>query len=174
MFNSNITYKDYKNCDLADFMQAMSQKDDNVETISTEYLYILYTKFMADADQCAYTGTPYAHGLSISSKKQAEKYKAEIMKRMEQKLTSEKPQPYVFDAIENAILNINQNTIVTMTVHGETKRYTPHCNSDKSWDMNIVNNDNAVYGLSCCNMRELRALLLADYANGTITNVCIE
>lgn len=174
MFESNITYKDYKNCDLDDFKQAMSQKNDDVETISTEYLYILYTKFMADANQCAYAGTSYTYGLSISSKKQAEKYKAEIMKRMEQKLTSEKPQPYVFDAIENTILSINKDALVTMTVHGETKTYTAHYDADKSWDMTVVNENNVSYGLSCSNMRELRALLLADYASGIITNVCIE
>ena len=31
--------------------------------------YILYTKFMADANQCAYAGTSHTYGLSISSKK---------------------------------------------------------------------------------------------------------
>ena len=174
MSKSNTTYKDYKNCDADDFKRAMSQKDDAVETISTKYLYILYTKFMADANQCAYAGTSHTYGLSISSKKQAKKYKAEIMKRMEQKLISENPQPYVFDAIENTILSINKDTLVTMTVHGETKTYTAHCDADESWDMAVVNEDNASYGLSCCNMRELRALLLADYASGIITNVCIE
>lgn len=72
---------DYKRCDIADFESAMAQKDENVKNISTEHLYILYTKFMADA--CAYSsvGTFYPMGLGISSKKRAQTYLEELKAR---------------------------------------------------------------------------------------------
>lgn len=75
------------------------------------------------------------------------------------------------DINEQSILSIEENTEILMEVHGETKTYKPIQNSDGSWDMDVVYQENAIYGLSCENIRELRALLLADYATGIITKV---
>ena len=41
--------------------------------------------------------------------------------------------------------------------------------SDGSWDMAYTKN--YTYGLSCENIDELKAMLLADYATGIITKV---
>lgn len=75
------------------------------------------------------------------------------------------------DINEQNILSISEYKDVLMEVHGETKTYRPIKNSDDSWDMNVVHQENAVYGLSCENIKELIALLLADYATGIITKV---
>lgn len=75
------------------------------------------------------------------------------------------------DINEQNILSITEDKEVLMEVHGETKTYRPIKNSDDSWDMDVVYEENAIYGLSCENLRELRALLLADYATGIITKV---
>jgi len=72
---------DYKECSIEDFERAMSQKNADVETLSDEYLYILYTKFMADAKQCFYAGTLYSRGLGYDSERQAKLYKSELQKR---------------------------------------------------------------------------------------------
>ena len=77
------------------------------------------------------------------------------------------------EEVEKAILSISPDTAITLTVHGETNVYKPYCSKDGSWDMKVVGRDDIVYGLSCCNIRELRAMLLADYANGTIANAYI-
>ena len=66
---------------------------------------------------------------------------------------------------------ISEDDIILMTVHGETKAYKPIEESDGSWDM--VYSDTGIYGLSCENIDELRAMLLADYATGIITNVVL-
>lgn len=71
----------YKECHIDDFTKAMEQKNADVKTISNEYLYILYTKFMADARQCFYAGTSYASGIGHKSEKQAEVYKTELQNR---------------------------------------------------------------------------------------------
>ena len=72
---------DYKECHRDDFTKAMEQKNADVKTISNEYLYILYTKFIADARQCFYAGTSYASGIGLESEKQAEIYKTELQNR---------------------------------------------------------------------------------------------
>ena len=71
----------YRECNIDDFNNALKQKHDDVKTISDEYLYILYTKFEADARQCSGVHSSYATGLNISSKKQAKIYKEELLKR---------------------------------------------------------------------------------------------
>lgn len=71
----------YKECDIKDFESAMKQKNADIKTISNEHLYILYTKFKADATACAYAGTSYASGLSIDSKNQAQRYADELKSR---------------------------------------------------------------------------------------------
>ena len=71
----------YKECHIDDFTKAMEQKNADVKTISNEYLYILYTKFMADARQCFYAGTMYARGIGYKSENQAEIYKKELLNR---------------------------------------------------------------------------------------------
>lgn len=75
------------------------------------------------------------------------------------------------DINELNILSIAENKEVFMEVNGKTDKYIPIRNSDDSWDMDVVKENNASYGLSCENIRELRALLLADYALGIITKV---
>lgn len=71
----------YKECCLEDFNKAMGQKNEDVGTISNEYLYILYTKFMEDARQCFYIGTSYARSIGYKSGQQAEMYKTELQRR---------------------------------------------------------------------------------------------
>lgn len=71
----------YKECHIGDFNKAMEQKNADVKTISNEYLYILYTKFMADARQCFYAGTTYSRGIGYKSENQAEVYKTELLNR---------------------------------------------------------------------------------------------
>lgn len=75
------------------------------------------------------------------------------------------------DINEQNILSISEDKEVLMEVHGETKTYRPIKNLDDSWDMDVVYQKNVVYGFSCKNIRELRALLLANYATGIITKV---
>lgn len=71
----------YKECHIDDFKKAMEQKNADVKTISSEYLYILYTKFMADARQCFYAGTTHESGIGHKSEKRAEAYKNELQSR---------------------------------------------------------------------------------------------
>jgi len=78
-----------------------------------------------------------------------------------------------FDEAEKAILSISPDTAITLTVHGETDVYEPYCSKDGSWDMKVVGCDDVVYGLSACSIKELRVLLLADYASGTINNAYV-
>ena len=73
------------------------------------------------------------------------------------------------DTVQENILSITDKSIVLMTVYGETKSYTPMKAADDSWDMYC--NQNCTYGLNCENIDELKAMLLADYATGIITNV---
>ena len=71
----------YKNCPIEEFEAAMLEKNSDPSTISDEHLYILYTKFKADAATCANAKTGYATGLSISSEQKAESYKIELQNR---------------------------------------------------------------------------------------------
>lgn len=71
----------YKGCSIEEFNAAMKEKDSDVQGISDSHLYILYTKFNADAVQCAYAGTSYSSGLSISSSQRANTYKTELLRR---------------------------------------------------------------------------------------------
>lgn len=73
------------------------------------------------------------------------------------------------DKTQENILSITKNDIVLITVYGETKAYAPIVEPDGSWDMAYNKKD--TYGLSCLNIDELKAMLLADYATGIITNV---
>lgn len=84
-------------------------------------------------------------------------------------MISESQTEVELNKIQSNILNIAENSIVKMTVHGETNIYKPFKNSDDSWDM-IVNED-FIYGLSCKDINELKVYLLADYATGIITKV---
>lgn len=72
---------DYKDCDIEEFNMVMKEKDNDVQSISDSHLYILYTKFKADAIHCAYAKTSYASGLSISSSQRANTYKTELLRR---------------------------------------------------------------------------------------------
>ncbi len=71
----------YKECTIDDFNNAMKEKNGDIKTISNEHLYILYTKFKADASQCFYAGTSYSVGLGKDSESQAEIYKKELLNR---------------------------------------------------------------------------------------------
>ena len=72
---------DYKKCSIEDFNKAMENKDTDVKELSNEYLYILYTKFNADASACFQAGTSYAMGLSMKSKNRVNTYKEELHNR---------------------------------------------------------------------------------------------
>ena len=71
----------YKECSIEDFNDAMSRKNTDVKEISNEYLYILYTKFKADASVCFYAGTSYGSSLGRSSEQKAKIYKDELLNR---------------------------------------------------------------------------------------------
>lgn len=71
----------YKECSIEDFNKAMESENEDVKTLSNEYLYILYTKFKADASVCFQTGTSYAMSLSRRSKDRANTYKEELQRR---------------------------------------------------------------------------------------------
>lgn len=73
------------------------------------------------------------------------------------------------DINEQNILSLTEDKEILMEILGETKAYKPIKNSDDSWDMDVVHQENAIYELSCESFKELRALLLADYATGIIT-----
>lgn len=72
---------DYRECSIEDFNKAMESKNEDVKTLSTEHLYILYTKFKADASACFQAGTSYAMSLSTRSKNRANAYKEELQQR---------------------------------------------------------------------------------------------
>lgn len=74
--------KDYKECSDAEFKNAMAKKDADVETLTNQELYILKTKFYADAAQCRNGSSSYAMGLSISSSNRAKRYDDELRARM--------------------------------------------------------------------------------------------
>ena len=71
----------YKECSDEDFKSAMREKDSDVTTLSNECLYILYTKFQADARHCFYTASSYARDIGTKSENQANIYKKELQKR---------------------------------------------------------------------------------------------
>lgn len=71
----------YKQCHIDDFNEALKNKDMNLADISDEHLYILYTKFKADALTCFRSRTPYAAGLGAASEDCANAYKKELKNR---------------------------------------------------------------------------------------------
>lgn len=71
----------YRDCNIEDFTRAMAQKNDDVKNISNEYLYILYTKFKADATVCYGARTSYSRGIGKTSEQQANLYKSELANR---------------------------------------------------------------------------------------------
>lgn len=77
------------------------------------------------------------------------------------------------DFNEQNILSIEEDTEIMLEVRGECDSYKPIKNSDGSWDMKMLFIKDKYYGLSCENISELRALLLADYATGIITKAFI-
>lgn len=72
---------DYKECSLAEFEAAMQQKNADISTISSEHLFILYTKFKADACACGRARTSYAYGVGLDSSRKANAYKEELQRR---------------------------------------------------------------------------------------------
>lgn len=74
---------------------------------------------------------------------------------------------------EQNILSIEENSEIMLEVHGESNCYRPIKNGDGSWDMKMLYVEGKYYGLSCQNIYELRALLLADYATDIITKAFI-
>lgn len=77
------------------------------------------------------------------------------------------------DMNEQNILSITEDTEIMLKVHGESNFYKPIKHNDGSWDIEMVYTKNKYYGLSCENINELRALLLADYATNIITKAFI-
>lgn len=75
------------------------------------------------------------------------------------------------DINEQNILSIEPNMEIYMEVHGDTKGYEVYKDKDDSLDLVAINDKDYIYGLSCDNIKELRARLLADYAIGIITKV---
>lgn len=71
----------YKECSDEEFINAMREKNEDVTTLSTEHLYILYTKFQADARHCFYAASSYARDVGAKSENQAKIYKQELQKR---------------------------------------------------------------------------------------------
>lgn len=71
------------------------------------------------------------------------------------------------------IQNLQKNSIITLTVHNSTSDYMPVKEEDDSWDLQEVNNLNVIYGLSCCNLTELKQLLVDDCRSGIISFACI-
>lgn len=71
----------YKECSIEDFNAAMKEQNNDVKSISDTSLYILYTKFKADASTCFRVGTSYASDLAISSENRAKAYKEELKNR---------------------------------------------------------------------------------------------
>lgn len=71
----------YKDCDIKDFNAAMAQKNNDVKTISDAHLYILWTKFKADARTCFRAGTSYSNGVGIDSENRAMVYEEELKRR---------------------------------------------------------------------------------------------
>lgn len=72
---------DYKECSIEAFNAAMKEKNKDIKNISDTNLYILYTKFKADALTCFHARTSYASDLGVSSENQAETYKKELQSR---------------------------------------------------------------------------------------------
>lgn len=72
---------DYKECSIEEFEAAMQQKNADVSAISSERLFILYTKFKADACACSRARTSYAYGIGIDSSRKANSYKEELQRR---------------------------------------------------------------------------------------------
>lgn len=70
------------------------------------------------------------------------------------------------DNNEQNILNLEKDTEILMAVNGEFYIYKPIKKKNGSWDM--INSENLKYGLECKNLKQLKALLLADYAAGII------
>ena len=79
--DSSVVLLDYKECPLDDFQSAMSLKDSDIAKIANPYLYILYTKFQADARTCSRARTSYAYGVGLDSSHKADAYKEELQKR---------------------------------------------------------------------------------------------
>ncbi|MGN0656952.1 MAG: hypothetical protein ACI4KR_09165 [Ruminiclostridium sp.] len=71
----------YKECSIEAFNAAMKEQNNDVKNISDANLYILYTKFKADALTCFRVGTSYSSDLGISSENRAKAYKVELQNR---------------------------------------------------------------------------------------------
>lgn len=72
----------YKDCHIDDFKAAIKLKNADPKTISTEYLYILYTKYKADAFQCYRAQTSYGNDIAKKSEDHAELFRKELISRL--------------------------------------------------------------------------------------------
>ena len=77
----SVVLLDYKECSIEDFESAMRQKNADISAMSNETLFILYTKFKADAQTCSRTRTSYAYGVGLDSSRKANAYKEELQRR---------------------------------------------------------------------------------------------
>lgn len=64
---------------------------------------------------------------------------------------------------ELEVLSIEENSTVEILIDGSWTIFKPYESSDNSWDLVNTTNPKHVYGLSCINIGELKALLLADF-----------
>lgn len=101
------TLKGFRDCDLLDFAKAMSHKDDKLRNISTEHLYILYTKFAYDTTHHIYADIRTKQDAIVDAEKRASAYKSEFERRMkEEALKLQDPYLYILkytDSIDHKI-----------------------------------------------------------------------
>jgi len=79
--------KNYKECSDTEFAEAMDKMHrveiGNIkpETLSTNQLYIMYTKMRADSQHLSGVGSSYAMGLRIATQKIVDTLAAELIRR---------------------------------------------------------------------------------------------
>ena len=77
----------------------------------------------------------------------------------------------------NYILNsIDNDTTITMTVHGNTNDYIPRLDGYGSWDLRCLDDMAhkwAYYGIDADSIEELREMLKEDFKSGIITMISV-
>lgn len=78
----------------------------------------------------------------------------------------------ILDTNEVNILSLTPDKEVYLETNGETRKYKAVYDEDSGWDFIAVDDDNIIYDdFGCSNFKELRAMLLVDYAEGILTKV---
>lgn len=73
------------------------------------------------------------------------------------------------DVSEQNILSMTEDTEITLTIYSKTDTYHPVKEPDDNWELYSSTQKDCIYGLSCDNLKEMRAALFTDYARGIIT-----